>query len=262
MDNQVINDYTNGMGLAACSKKYQEDKRKIRKFLVDNNIHIRNRSEQCVLENQKRGYSVDHNYFSNIDSMEKAYYLGFFAADGTVNKKNNSLKISLSYVDFDHLEKIRVALGIESTVKHYITNNGFDIAELRWSSRKMKDDLKYYSIIPNKTYIGITLKNVPKQYRLAYFLGYYDGDGSFSNGKIKVCSHTNNILEEFKSLIIEQIDYDTKPKIYFFEKRNIYSLEFSTLPSIQILESLYSLDHTPYLIRKYNKFQEFKNHRI
>lgn len=268
MDNQVITDYQNGMSLAKCAAKYQEDKRKVRKFLADNGINIRDRREQCVLENQHRGYSLNHNYFSVIDSDKKAYYLGFIAADGCVSSKNNSIKIALSEVDVLQLKYFKDAIESRAPIKHYTTNNGFNIVQFSISSKQMKYDLQKYSIVPNKTYKGLSMKNIPEQYQLPFFFGYYDGDGSFSwnkntrQGALKVTGHTKGILEEFAKMLPKTLQYDLKPKIYYAKERNIYSLEFSTLPSIKILDTLYAFTSIYWMDRKYRKFQEFKDYRI
>ena len=53
-------------------------------------------------------HTVNKNYFSNIDTRNKAYWLGFISADGYVvsNKSggNFELGIELSYKDRDHLK--------------------------------------------------------------------------------------------------------------------------------------------------------------
>lgn len=57
---------------------------------------------------KKSKYTYNSNYFNVIDTPEKAYWLGFIAADGcvSINSKTNSgeLTIKLQISDNDHLK--------------------------------------------------------------------------------------------------------------------------------------------------------------
>ena len=102
------------------------------------------------------------------------------------------------------------------------------------------------------------MKNVPDRYKLAFIKGYFDGDGCFVFNKntkqcsLKITSHTKEILEEIS---------------YFFRAGNIYShgkdfeLDFSTNPTLKIMELFYDLD-TPCLKRKKEKYLEALKIRI
>ena len=143
---------------------------------------------------------------------------------------------------------------------HY--QNKVNAIEYRFSSKQIKKDLAKYSIVPRKTYIGITMKDIPDEYKLAFIKGYYDGDGNVSinqNTKqvsIKIVSHTEEILKEFQDIIKQ------KTNIYTNIRGTIlYSLELSTLPALDFLKDIYSLN-TPYLQRKYDKYLEILNIRI
>ncbi len=52
-------------------------------------------------------YKAEYRIFSNIDSAEKAYWLGFLAADGCVyvREKNASIIINIHEKDCEILEK-------------------------------------------------------------------------------------------------------------------------------------------------------------
>lgn len=41
-----------------------------------------------------RKYNYNDNYFENIDTEEKAYWLGFIAADGSIVNNNRALEIT------------------------------------------------------------------------------------------------------------------------------------------------------------------------
>lgn len=42
---------------------------------------------------------MDINYFHNIDSEKKAYWLGFIVADGNISKTTNRISITLNSDD-------------------------------------------------------------------------------------------------------------------------------------------------------------------
>ncbi len=258
MNNQeIIKAYEDGASLASLSRKTGLSTYKIKKILQNNSIKIRTRFEQTVFTNMQRGKKINHNYFDVLNN-EKAYYLGFLAADGCVRPNRNEIKIGLSSIDREWLEEFKLKLDSEREIEDYITNKGFAVSELKFSSLKIKTELAKYSIVPNKTYLGITMKAIPDKYKLAFIKGYFDGDGSFVFNKntkqcsLKITSHTKEILEEIS---------------YFFRAGNIYShgkdfeLDFSTNPTLKIMKLFYDLD-TPCLKRKKEKYLKALKIRI
>lgn len=258
MNNQeIIKAYEEGASLASLSRQTGLSTYKIKKILQDNSIKIRTRFEQTILTNMSRGKQINHNYFNDLND-EKTYYLGFLAADGCVRPNRNEIKIGLSSIDREWLEEFKLKLNSEREIEDYITSKGFAVSELKFSSLKIKTELAKYSIVPNKTYLGITMKGIPNEYKLAFIKGYFDGDGCFVFNKntkqcsLKITSHAKEILEEISD---------------FFKAGNIYSygenfeLDFSTNSALKIMKSFYDLD-TPCLKRKKEKYLEALKIRI
>ena len=250
---EILDFYKAGNSLSATSKHFNITVNDLKKKLTQNEIHIRSQKEQLVVENIKRTKGINHYYFDPL-TQEAAYYLGFFAADCTVRKDRNEIKIGLSSVDKDFLEELRKNMSIEKKVHVYQTTNGFECAELSFSSLKIKQDLMKYGIVPNKTTVGIHLNLIPDEFKLAYIKGFFDGDGSFSYNKetkqaaLKFTSYTKEILEEIVDFL------GIHGNIYTDKRRTqLYSLEFSTIPSLQVLDKFYQLD-TPCLPRKRDKY--------
>ena len=269
MNNLLIKDYIEGKSLIQCSKDYNLSVKNIKKILKESNIHIRNRSEQLIITNQSRGFAINHNYF-NILNAENTYYLGFLAADGTIRKNDNEIKIGLSSVDVEWLEEFKDKIKSKHKISSNINNKGYAISSFRFSSKQIKQDLQKYSIIPNKTYIGVTMKNIPHNLKWYFLKGYFDGDGSFSwnkstlQGSFKIFSYKEEILQEFKQLI--ESEYNFHVGIYSIIKpsgNKLYSLEISTIGSYTILNRFYhNMIDSPCLQRKRNKFLDFCNYRI
>ena len=55
-------------------------------------------------------YKYNKKYFEVIDTEEKAYWLGFIAADGNVRKDFLKMRIELNIKDKNHLEKFKKSL--------------------------------------------------------------------------------------------------------------------------------------------------------
>lgn len=69
-DNLVIERYEQIKNLKKVAKSFGVSLRPIVRILKKNNIIFTNRK-----------YNVNHDFFENIDSEEKAYWLGFLFAD-------------------------------------------------------------------------------------------------------------------------------------------------------------------------------------
>lgn len=257
MNDEIIKEYLSGKSLPQLAKEHNSSTYLIKKFLISKNIKIRTASEQTAISNLNRAISINDSYFS-ILTLENVYYLGFYAADGTVRPDCNEIKITLNIQDETFLQELLRKIEYKGKL-HY--SSGPNTVELRFSSKQIKEDFAKYSIVPRKTYLGITISNIPDKYKLAFIKGYFDGDGSVSINKdtkqvsVKICSHTKKILEEFQAVIKQ------KSSIYQRSDDGLFTLELSTIPSLAFLKEIYSLD-TPCLQRKYNKYLEILNIRI
>lgn len=78
----------------------------------------RNGIQKRSNKDNSRRFNVNHDYFEKIDSEEKAYWLGFIAADGYVNKANC---VGVTLASKDHAHLLKLAKATESTyeIKQY-----------------------------------------------------------------------------------------------------------------------------------------------
>lgn len=73
----------------------------IKKVLTDNGINVRTQRESRLT------YQYDESYFSEIDTPDRAYWLGFIYADGFITKRvNGSTVFGLTLADREPLEKL------------------------------------------------------------------------------------------------------------------------------------------------------------
>lgn len=126
------------------------------------------------------------------DSIRSLYWIGFIFADGHISQ-NNRLRITLSIKDLTHLE--RFAKYVNSKV--WITRFGkYDKCTV---SIKDVDNIKLlkelYDIHHRKTYHppnSVIFDNLSNQQKLAFVIGFIDGDGSIR--KLSRTSSPYNIV--------------------------------------------------------------------
>lgn len=267
----IIKDYSEGMQVIPLSKKYKIDRKNISLFL---------RTYYKVKRLPIRIKS--NNYFEVIDSYNKAYVLGFIAADGAVVKaskyNNYQLTITIKYEDKQLLEFIKNEINPTSNLTEIKRKCSFNpnkqIHHIRFTygNQKLIKDLFSLGIYPKKSLsMNNIIENIPKKYRKAFIIGYLDGDGSV-------------ILPKGKSKYIK--------KLHKYKKMNSYSIHVSFRGTIPFLEGIVkelNLNAIPrfyssigslvicqkqdvvkifncyeglsfYLSRKYNKFLERINH--
>lgn len=120
---------------------------------------------------------VVRDYFHSIDTDEKAYWLGFIAADGTVSLsgRQRSIRIDLQPRDLHWLERFRdtVAPGMK-IIKHGDRSYSVGIG-----SQEMVRDVMNLGILPRKSY-NLEWPSIPDALAIPFLLGYFDGDGSFT----------------------------------------------------------------------------------
>ena len=123
-------------------------------------------------------HTLNKNYFKNIDTEEKAYWLGFIAADGCVYKMSKNayrLQINLSAVDIGHLELFNDCIESDYIITQKKVNNS-DTCILKISSKEFTDNLINLGITPNKSLI-VQMPNISQDLIRHFIRGYFDGDG-------------------------------------------------------------------------------------
>jgi hypothetical protein len=124
---------------------------------------------------------VNHDYFANVDSEKRAYWLGFSFADGMVIDKvakgSMLFSVHLAQRDRGHLETLRREL--EANNKAVVTKAGG--ARLTVSSDKICSDLIRYGCTPRKS-LTVQYPSIHEEFGRHFVRGYFDGNGS-------VCVH-------------------------------------------------------------------------
>lgn len=256
MNNQLIQDYQNGKSLKRCSEEYNLPIKEVKRILLLAKVHIRNRQEQNMYNNQLRGYTVNHQYFNKI-GIQQAYYLGFLSKKAHIATITNNIKIQLSATDKEWLEEFRTNVGIQNLVNTYTNSDGYEIAELQFASHEIKKELYHYGVKPTEFQNNqITMAELKTdKLKWAFIKGVFDAAG-------KITHHSEMILPDMGTTF--SIELNNLLYGYEGEERGVYSSEVCRLPfptSAVVLTYMYMLD-TPYLERKREHAIQLCDNRI
>lgn len=252
--NELIKDFNSGIPVYKLVEKYGFHKNALAKIINENGGNT-------------TPISFNNTTFSQIDTEEKAYWLGFLYADGAVSSKDNGLELSLQLLDAEHLNKFKTFLKSSSSIRL-----DFKIGRCRFhvSNKQFKEDLIKCGCTPRKS---LTLKFpskdiLPEELYAAFIRGYFDGDGclshTYSDTKKKRFTISASFVstKEFCKSLEEIL---SKENVYFnwnHDKRNndnVWSIKCNKTCSVKLLNYIYK-DAKIYLERKYSKYKFFKEH--
>ena len=213
-------------------------------------------------EDNKRIYKINQDYFSNIQSEEQAYILGFLYADGSLTEKY-SITLTLNAKDIDILQKIsNIIYGFEKINKYSkVLESGIttEYATLNIYSKKMVSDLNALGCMVNKTFF-ITLPKLKPELMRHFLRGYFDGDGCISlteeKNRIDITSNIQ-FLADVKDYVLNTINVDFG-KININKRNNkIGNIQISSSLNMKsFLDYIYS-NSKIYLERKYNLYVKY-----
>lgn len=232
----------------------------------ENSVNIK--SNRLGLGNPGGRYPVDQNYFKEVDTQKKSYWLGWLMSDGNVSRKGN-VSLNLSIKDKDVIEDFKNDLRLETNISYSfpksifykgqaITSHG--ICGIGTGCPEMAKDLARYGVVPAKTYICQFPDNLDEKYYPGFIAGMISGDGSvIVHGRdliiITTILGTYDLLEGIRQILIKRIGFNHK-KLPRKEKKTkcLYRIELSHRESIR-LHSWFKENSTALMPRK-NKIIE------
>ncbi len=212
----------------------------IKRRLIDNSIPIRG------LNN--KGNRVE-DYFSIIDTPEKAYLLGIIQTDGNVRVSDRNASLTIT----QHKDYAWYIKDMLLNLSDYVGDTeDRNCRQLQIGSKQIVNDLINIGIIPNKTYIQSdkdvdTLWNsVPEEYKGDFIRGLIDGDGnvSFFTQKKGINESCNigfvSVKEHLIDILIDYIYKKFNYKCGKHKEGNIYKLSITDYnKSLEIGKFLY-----------------------
>jgi len=167
--------------LGYCTKHY-------RRFKVHGDPSV---VAKTSIDKRWRKYSVDHGYFDQIDTPDKAYWLGFITADGCVTRtaKGSSLDLTLAEVDAGHLSKYAVALGSDAPMA--VATQG--CVRIRIHSQRLVAGLVALGVGERKSLVVEPPLEKLSGLDAYYWRGLFDGDGHVSSRRDRDAGWTIHI---------------------------------------------------------------------
>jgi hypothetical protein len=254
IEDQIIADYNNNISSEKLAEKYNMNPTTICRIVKRNEGEIKGAS----FFNRK--YQLNEDLINEIDTQEKAYFLGFMFADGNVSKSEHAMNICLHHQDRDVLNKFSNIIFNNIDEDHFSYADDGKYVNFHVYSAKFVSNLIKHGCMNCKTFKVSFPKTVP-EHLLSHFLrGLFDGDGCLSIGKSKsiIClTGFKPFLEEVKEYLIKTISVFVIISDYN-DKTNVSDMIIGrNLDMLKMLDYLYK-DATIYLDRKYNKYMNMK----
>ena len=213
-------------------------------------------------------YYYNDNFFKNIDSEEKAYFLGLLYADGYINDigYNCYVELTLQTEDEYILKKFLSSLESNRKIK-IIKKKKYQYSRIIINSKKIVNDLKNMGCTNKKTHTLIFPTKINDKYVHHLIRGFFDGDGCIwrvNNTNTFHMQFTGNVdfLNGIENFLIKNLNVDKKKHYSPCNKNrkdNIRALKYGGNQIVsKIFELLYD-NSTIYLNRKYFKFLDAKN---
>lgn len=201
----------------------------------------------------KRRYHVNDDYFKNFTS-NMAYVLGFWYADGYMNKEHSIFSITQHKNDSYLLEKILIDMDSDYPVKKHCNNN----LMFKITSPEIIKDIENIGGHVSKTFT-IEFPKIPNEYLHDFIRGLWDGDGCITYQKNEKC-YVSSFVSASKSFAYDLLDIlrkeikDFKGSVHFYN--NIYMISCGVNDSRRLRDYMYKdiTNDSLYLKRKYDKF--------
>lgn len=211
--------------------------------------------------------NLKEDFFDEIDTEEKAYFLGLLISDGNIfndeTGRQASISITLDSNDEYILENFRKALCANTS----ITYDGRGCSQIAVRSNKMAEALAKYGVVPRKSHITYLPLNISKGMFSHLIRGIFDGDGS-----IQAHQHGTRFLHAFSfcgshKLMQDIVKYFQKHlnligaiSVYDYKDKELSDFKLQTVQDIYTFGEWMYKDATIYLNRKRDKYLEFKKH--
>ena len=252
----VVSLYKQHKTLTNVAKELNFNLETVRKFFIQNKIPY----------NKQVHYKCDESFFDSL-TEKSMYWLGFFAADGSIDGKKNRMTINLAIKDLEHLQKFKNDLKLESPIKIFFKKetrkefkkNKYEGCCIRFTSNHISNKLISYGITPNKskTY---TISNLieDNNYFKHYIRGIIDGDGWIycknNHPSIGLCGTESVVSTIFNHLKIK-LNFKSKTKI-IKNKKGLFLFRISNVEdNKKIINYIYN-NASVQLDRKFQVAQE------
>ena len=215
-----------------------------------------------------RKYKLDEGVFVSIDTEQKAYWLGFLLADGTLTTNGAGTPvgctISLAAADVDHLVKWKAACRSDHPIVFrsvVVAGVSYKTATVSIYSQRMASALVGYGVVPAKSLIARPC-NVDGPLQRHYWRGVLDGDGFIgrAGGKWTLgLVGTRAVVAGFQSFLLS---HGLRLRGRVRPHQNIWTFRISGMALPQEVGHLLWNGATVYLDRKHRRYVEMQQDPI
>ncbi len=235
-------EYYNNPNSFLC-EKYHCCGETLTKFIKENNIKLKYQHQ--ITEND--------TFFKDINTEEKAYYLGFICADGSINNKKSKLSITINTKDIEILYKFKDLLKTTTPITSRIyvdkrTKKNINTTSFQLYSKRIVNDLKLLMINENKSK-QLNLPKINDELIRFFIRGLFDGDGHIGKKQIDLIS-TNECLDDIIFYLTKNNINVLKNILSINKKKNVFKL-FIGKDRMKFLNLIYENSQI-HLTRKYD----------
>ena len=228
---------------------------------------------------------VRQNFFKDIQTEIQAYLLGFYVADGSLNRKRNTIRIKVTESDKAIVDLFAKFISPDA---RNVVNGAFDMigtsgkeihvknsAQVDITCKAIADSLEDLGYGERKTYLNLHLPKLSDDLLKHFIRGYFDGDGCFTwhakapniknreknwrvHGAFSWVSKTRTLLDE----LCEHLNKFNVICNVNSKGKTAFVLSGSSKESIKNLFNYLYSDCNFYFSRKYNKFNKYVNTEV
>jgi hypothetical protein len=258
-EEKIVDLYEDGVSAKSLGIKYSIDKRRVQKWAKERDV-LR------VGNEARRFYALNYHRFDEVDTPEKAYWLGFFYGDGFNSETINAFVVGLKGADVEHLKKCARFMEFdERRVIRKIQNNGYDKTVITFHNQYLCERLSELGCPQAKSFLVTFPEWLDKSLRFHFIRGVYDADGGTSvtekYGEWKAAiAGTEMLVSRIAEIYKSELDVHCYFENISKSCNNTSSIQTSgNVQILKLLERLYQ-DSAPEmrLDRKYELFLELK----
>lgn len=203
--------------------------------------------------------NLNENYFKEIDTEDKAYFLGLIISDGCIhNNKHGQRLLSITLQEKDKYILEKFIKCVNSNKR--ITSDGRGCYGIQILSNKMVSDLEKYGLCENKSLHTVFPKNIRHDLYKHLIRGLMDGDGSYGfysrekQGRhshikaVRFCQGNKQFIQDMINFLSETIYIDNVS--LYQEKENLWSCAWRKDEDMVVFIDYIYDDATIYIKRK------------